>query len=442
VPRGVQNGAVGMHRGKPTARWYDEHGRDRRKSSFATLTEARVWLNKELKRVERMRGSAAAGRFDGIPTLADLIDEFLMQYAGETNSKATLLHRLKHVTGGKNVPRAGFADLRVDRLTMPTLAAWRAKLPAGSAWHIYKALRQVLNYGVAAGYLDRNVAAQVANPEPRRTPVSFFGTTAEIDLLARHMPDLVSAAAVVVGSELGPRTEEWIALERGDVDRRAGLIHVRRVFVDGEVRDRGKTPKSLRTIPLTERALTALDSLPPRLDTPLLFPDPLRGVDRWCKGCGCPTGETTEGCRNCRARRHMEAIRPRRERLTCNRCVGPCLHIRLNRWRAEVFDVALEAAGLHVDDYGRDLKRTPYSLRHTYATWMLAAGVPVSDVADYMGTSVKELERTYRHRHETAPATAAAALAQFQARAAVPQSVPQTAAGDFPAKSGYRRPKR
>jgi integrase len=43
----------------------------------------------------------------------------------------------------------------------------------------------------------------------------------------------------------GLRPEEWLALERRDVDRHAGILHVRRVFVGGRVRETGKTPSDL-----------------------------------------------------------------------------------------------------------------------------------------------------------------------------------------------------
>jgi len=36
-------------------------------------------------------------------------------------------------------------------------------------------------------------------------------------------------------------------------------------------------------------------------------------------------------------------------------------------------------------------------LRHSFASWALAAGVPAYDVARYMGTSVRMLDLTYGH---------------------------------------------
>jgi hypothetical protein len=67
-----------------------------------------------------------------------------------------------------------------------------------------------------------------------------------------------------------------LALERADVD--GDVLHVRRTL-DGEggTKARGKTRRSLRTVPLPLRARVALAELPPRLDTRLLFPAPSGG---------------------------------------------------------------------------------------------------------------------------------------------------------------------
>jgi integrase len=41
--------------------------------------------------------------------------------------------------------------------------------------------------------------------------------------------------------------------------------------------------------------------------------------------------------------------------------------------------------------------RRIYDLRHTYASWSLAAGVDIFTLARWMGTSVKMIDRTYGH---------------------------------------------
>jgi hypothetical protein len=52
-------------------------------------------------------------------------------------------------------------------------------------------------------------------------------------------------------------------------------------------------------------------------------------------------------------------------------------------------DPAVRAAGLE--------HRPPYALRHSYASFAIAAGMPLFDLARFMGTSVEQLDRTYRH---------------------------------------------
>ena len=78
-------------------------------------------------------------------------------------------------------------------------------------------------------------------------------------------------------------------------------------------------------------------------------------------------------------------------------------HVDLRNWRKREWKPALEAAGL-------PRERRPYDLRHSFASWALAAGVPAYDVARYMGTSVRMLDLTYGHLVKGSEAVAVSRL--------------------------------
>jgi integrase len=63
--------------------------------------------------------------------------------------------------------------------------------------------------------------------------------------------------------------------------------------------------------------------------------------------------------------------------------------IDLHRWRSRQWTPALRAAGLP--------HRGPYAMRHTYASWAIAAGLPTFEIAATMGTSLEQLSKTYAH---------------------------------------------
>jgi integrase len=132
-----------------------------------------------------------------------------------------------------------------------------------------------------------------------------------------------------------------------------------RTFSGGEVVELGKTARSRRQVPLSSRAIDALDELPPRLDTPLLFPAARGGV------------------------------------------------LNLDNWRRRVRAPAIEASGV----------RRPariYDLRSTFGSNALAAGVSVFELARIMGTSVEMIERHYGALLDGAGAGIASRLDAFE----------------------------
>jgi integrase len=160
----------------------------------------------------------------------------------------------------------------------------------------------------------------------------------EIDAVcAEPAPQDAALVLFLVGT--GMRPEETLALERRDVDRAAAVATIERVYTQGTLKPCAKTSRQRRRVPLRARVLDALEGLPPRLDAPLLFPAARGG------------------------------------------------HIELGKWRERVWKPALVAAGVP--------HRRIYDLRHTYATWALAAGVSV--FTRRMGTSLAMIDATYGH---------------------------------------------
>jgi len=281
-----------------------------------------------LERLHRRNGRVAQ------ITLSELVEEYLAQHEAAPRTIATLSWLLAKAT-------RAFGDRRVVELRSDEIGAWRATLPEGHRFEATQALRQVLNRAVAWRILDSNPArAGVDNPRRQHPEKRPFESWAEIDALAEQLGP-VYGPTIVFAAATGLRPGEWIALEHRDLDRDARVVYVRGAFAHGRLQGT-KTRRSTRAVPLQAIALDALDRLPARPDTPLLFPAPRGG------------------------------------------------YLDLHNFRRRAWRSAQRAAGI-------EPLRRPYDLRHTFATFALRAGISTFDLSRFMGSSLTMIDRHYGH---------------------------------------------
>ncbi len=337
MPRDQFGSVVRRGKRRFAARWYDETGRYRFRGGFETESAARRWVADKAKEVAALRRGDLLPAAERTKTVDALLDIFIEKH-GRTVDKAT---ERKLVTQLKKA-RDEFGDRHPDSLRRVELEDWREQLPSGSRHDVFRAFRQALRWGAHRGYASRDASDGIANPKRKRherAEIHPFENWDQVRAVADEL-DARYAAIPIVGVGCGLRPEELFGLHRSDVDRQAGLMHVRRRFSSGELKPGGKTAGSVRAVPLRAVVIAALDAMPPRIDTPILFPAPRGG------------------------------------------------YIDGEKFRHREWAPALRAAGIE--------HRPVKAMRHTFATWAIESGqIELSYLARIMGTSVRELEDTY-----------------------------------------------
>jgi integrase len=192
-----------------------------------------------------------------------LVDEYLAQH----DVQPVTIKKLRWLL---SKALAAFGDRRVGELTSHEIAAWRMTLLPGHRFEATQALRQVL-HRATAGMIDANPAkVGVDNPTPRRKEQRPFESWAEVDALADAIGPRYGPM-IVFGAATGLRPAEWVALEKRDVDHEERVVYVRRSS-RRESSSAQKTEANIRAVPLQAQALEALERLPDRAKSPLLFP--------------------------------------------------------------------------------------------------------------------------------------------------------------------------
>ena len=335
----------------------------RQRKKVSGRTRAEVLLKMREVQRDAEDGLASGGRH---LTVAALAEEWLRHRSGEL-SPSTLEVRtwavrqhLVPALGARRVRQLSAEDVSLFLQDLALAGYARASLEK-----VRGVLIQVLRHAERQGLVARNVAALVPTPAgPRATGRSLTLEQARALLEAAQGHPL--EAAFMLGLTCGLRPGELLGLGWEDVDLDQGVLRVSRAVsrVGGIVQlGRTKTASSRRQLLLPTAAVQALRQHRARQ----LAQQELLGEHGHDLGLVFPTSRGTL----------LDPANLRRALRTVTERAG------LGRWH-------------------------PHELRHSAASLLSAAGVPLEEVADVLGhASTRVTSATYRHR--TTPTIDAAA---------------------------------
>jgi integrase len=309
-------------------------------------TQARV--RDKLRAVQSRIDQSAPAR-DGRATVGPVTEAWCTTALAASGRKESTKENYATMARTHIVP-APFGNLRLDQLRPSDIegliVAKRAegKAPA-TVRLIYTVLRAVLDTAVRDGLLARNPAAAVKRPPAAQKEAAYLTRDQVAALLAAAAEDRLYALVMVLAGT-GLRRGEALALRWSDIDLDAGVLRVRSTLsrVGGRlVFTEPKTERSRRTVALSGPLVAVLKAHRSR-----------QAQDRLAAGAAWQS-----------------------ENLVFPTKIGTPLDPR-NAARA--FEAIVAAAGIT----GRPGMHT---LRHTFATTLLAAGTHMRVVQESLGHS-------------------------------------------------------
>lgn len=375
-----QNGSV-VQRGKKWAAVYrapdPATGRTRQVwRTFATKKEAQAHLRRQVVAVEdgtHMRPSrqtlAAFVEDDWLPSLEALVAGGKLRSTTVANYRTLIrLHVLPHIGG---IPLRALEAPRLNGLYAELLAAGRKDgrggLSATSVHLVHVTISRALRDAVKWGAVARNVAAMADPPQPANAERTIW-TAPQLRLFLDSIEEERLRALWWLLATTGIRRGEAAGLAWPDVDLDGEQVHIRRARVVADYRvleSAPKTEKGRRTIALDPLTVSAL-----RRHRAAQAQERLAWGEAWAAGELVFTKPEGGGL-------HPETI-------------------------TRTFDRLVRRAGLP--------RISVHGVRHSYATQLRDAGVPLDVISKRLGhSSLAITGDLYVHRTDEADRAAATA---------------------------------
>jgi integrase len=243
-------------------------------------------------------------------------------------------------------------------------------------------LKVLFNLAVDNGLIAENPIAKTKLP-PAGDPLANSLTIEEANAFVSVKDEFWYGIAFVLQLHTGLRNQELLALIKDDVDFKNKTLRIERAckWKDGICVKVGKTKtrRSNRVIELEDAHLALIQLQLERLRKfkeggKLLSGWPVNDkIDEWVR---------KRRPRLAHLYNERELLFPQR-----NGRIPPSNLVRLE------FKQMLQRAG--INDHERNFRW--YDLRHTHASVLLTAGVPINEIADRMGHSIVTLLQTYAH---------------------------------------------
>ncbi|WEV57832.1 site-specific integrase [Ligilactobacillus acidipiscis] len=308
------------------------------RSGFNSKKEANQVLNELQNQFNKNKYDVGSGL-----TVDQVFEKFLVGYKNDVKP-VTLKNKKSYYT--KHI-KDMFGDRMITKVKPVTIQEFIDE--EATKWkdinNVYGTLNQIFSYALRLDIIHDNPMTRVKKPK-RARKMDFKPYTPKelgkfMKVLKTGRIDYYAYFRVLAYS--GARRGEVMALTRDHVNFKKNYIYIDKTAINGKQTSTTKTDNSIRRVPLDKETMQILKKY---MDSPLC------GVNYlWQRDSNSPLGPSNA-----------------------------------NFWLKTIYNDHPELRRINV-----------HGFRHTHASILIAAGVPVTDVAQRLGDTVEMITSTYAH---------------------------------------------